>query len=308
MAEQSRWEVRGRHRVVNHEVSDWDVSPGEQMAVFAQVPEPTPPGDVPVVVFSHGLGGSHRGYGGLGAHLASHGAAVLHPQFRDSRSRPGSVKERAAIRPFLFDPADWSSRLARIRAVLGSLADQCRIPIRLQPEGVVLAGHSYGAFVTQLLLGVRLSGIGAEIDTTAHPAVCGGILLSPQGSGDRGLTASSWDDVTKPVLVVTATHDHGARGEGLGWRREPFDRARSDLKHLAVVRGGDHHLGGIPMPGDDWPSRGGGQAWKAEVRNAVAAVTLAFMAWIRGERDAGEWLRSRPLGAVLDHCHVELLP
>lgn len=313
-----RWETRGSHPVEGVEIPEWSTVDGKGMAVFVQYPVVDTAPALPVVVLSHGLGGSHLGYATLGAHLASYGFAVLHPQFLDSLHRIRVVESlggdeggdeaqqtlRAAMQPLLFDPAHWVSRFNRVRAVIDSLSAQQHLPLRLRPTGVTVAGHSYGAFVTQLVLGVTLSGVGPELGTRPHPAVGCGILLSPQGSGDRGLTAGSWDGVTAPVAVITATRDFGPHGEGLSWRREPFDRVRSALKHLAVVRDSDHYLGGIPGHEDDGAVQVGRETPEQGIRRAVSAVAVAFAEWARGDAAAGDWLGSNPLPSVMDHCHV----
>ncbi|MET7992355.1 alpha/beta fold hydrolase [Amycolatopsis sp. NPDC005232] len=295
-----RWARPGRHRVVASEVDEWATADVQRVAVFVQ--EPDGAGEKPVVVLCHGLGGSHRGYAGLGHHLASHGYAVLHPQFRDAFELAGpelglsGVDERTwaadpvakqRMHALLFDPEHWLSRVGRVHAVLDALAAKPG----LKPGHVLLAGHSFGAYTAQLLLGTRLSGH----ETFSHPAVAGGILLSPQGSGDRGLTPGSWEDVELPLLVVTGTRDFGARGEGVEWRREPYDRARSRFKHLAVVHDGDHQLGGIPRHDNE----------NSPTAAAISAVATAFADRVHGDRAAGEWLANAPFPTILDHTHQE---
>ncbi|NKQ58068.1 hypothetical protein HFP15_34930 [Amycolatopsis sp. K13G38] len=306
-----RWSRPGPHRVVTAEFDDWAVVNGQRVAVIVRYPHSDTP--LPAVVLCHGLGGDHRGYAGLGVWLASHGYAVLHPQFCDSlaiagprlglpvtqqRARPEDASVRELLHTMLFDREHWVSRVARVHAVIDSLAGQSRVPARIRADGVLVAGHSFGAYTAQLLLGTRLFDVGLDHERFAHPAVVGGILLSPQGSGDRGLTARSWEGVTTPVLTVTATHDFGARGEGLPWRREVFDRAPARFKHLAVVRGGDHQLGGIPRA-DNEDQAG------ARVRTAIAAVTTAFADHVHGDEVAGAWLASGPFPTILDHTHRE---
>jgi pimeloyl-ACP methyl ester carboxylesterase len=271
--------------VVTAEFAEWTADDGQRVAVVARYPDSGD--DLPVVVLCHGLGGSQHGYAALGTHLASHGYAVLHPRFADAGESSLAL---------LFDPKYWLSRVTRVHAVINSLAGRQHLPIRLRADNVIVAGHSFGAYTAQLLVGTRLFEVGPDFAHRTHPAVAGGILLSPQGSGDRGLTPHSWDGVDLPLLVVTATHDRGARGEGLEWRREPFDRARSRLRHLAVVRGGDHQLGGLPEPeptGD------------AEIRTAVAAVVTGFADRVHGDRSAGDWLAAGPFPTLLDHAHRE---
>lgn len=300
----------GPYAVERAQIDHWSDAADGSVAVRAQYPRGrrlTEP--LPVVVFAHGLGGSERGYATLGHRLASHGYAVLHPQFLDAfsacRDRLGMTDAdehswprdpvlRAAMHEMLFSPAHWISRVGRVHAVLDSLASQSHLPVALRPDGVVIGGHSFGAYTAQLVLGAELTGV--PIDTTwfRHRAVAAGLLLSPQGSGDRGLTARSWDAIVTPLLVVTATGDLGPHGEGPPWRRQPYDAAASPWKHLAVVRKGDHLLGGIDGTEEDVPTDSG------TVR-AVADVCAAFVDRVHGDASAAGWLAAGPYPALLRH-------
>lgn len=304
-------EAPGPYAVDTAHVERWADAADGPVAVWAQYPQRTD--RAPVVVFAHGLGGSERGYAALGRRLASHGYAVLHPRFLDSfplaRERLGMRETdehtwpcdptlRAAMHEMLFSPEHWVSRVARVHAVLDSLVLQRHLPLGLRPEDVVVAGHSYGAYTAQLVLGAELTGVPVATGWFRHPSVGAGLLLSPQGSGDRGLTRRSWETVDAPLLVVTGTRDLGPHGEGLSWRREPFDAAASRTKHLAVVRGGDHLLGGIDGTEDDPPA-------DAAAVEAVASVCAAFVDLVHGDRPAAHWLASGPQPETLDHEHGE---
>lgn len=295
----------GPHRVATMETDAWVEGVDGNVAVLAQYP-----GDFrdspQVVVLCHGLGGDHRGYAHLGSHLASHGYVVLHPQFLDSRSlvtagrapddAVGNGRTGEALRSMLFAPEHWVSRVSRVNAVIESLAGQAHLPMTLQEEGVIIVGHSYGAYTAQLVLGTRLFGTGLDQTRFRNPAVAGGVLLSPQGSGDRGLTQHSWRSVNLPLLVVTATNDRGPHGEGLAWRREPFDAAHSDLKYLAVARGSDHFLGGVPASSDTVET-----VTDPQVRDSISALVLAFANRVCGDLSAGTWLASGPFPEIFDH-------
>lgn len=315
----SRWAEAGPYRVGHVEVERWVGVRGRSVAAAVQYPLRADGRPAPVVVLCHGLGGDHRGYAGLGAHLASHGYAVVHPQFLDSlalagpelglrgvdeRSWLADERARAAMHALLFDPRHWLSRVARVHAVIDSLPEQGHLPGLLEPDGVIVAGHSFGAYTAQLVLGATLSGVGLDAADFSHPGVAGAILLSPQGAGDRGLTRSSWDAVDRPLLVVTATNDFGARGEGLSWRRQPFDAAPAPVKHLAVVRGGDHFLGGIHRREAD-ADADAAAAPDRPVRRAVSAVAVAFADRIHGDLAARDWLARAPFPALLEHEHLE---
>lgn len=309
MLEEKPWDepvLPGRYAVRTTTVPEWTTVADGPVAVFAQYPARPEP--APVVVFAHGLGGSHRGYAALGNRLAAQGYAVLHPQFLDSfdlvRERlgmsptdehawPQDPALRAAMHELLFDPAHWASRVTRTHAVLDSLTRR-HLPVELRPERVVVAGHSYGAYTAQLVLGTRLSGVPLDTSGLRHPAVAAGMLLSPQGSGDRGLTPRSWDELDLPLLVVTATLDLGPHGEGLTWRRQAYDAAPARLKHLAVVQGSGHLLGGIDAKDDETST-------VPDVVQAAAAVCTAFADLVHGDDSAGAWLASGPYPGLLQH-------
>lgn len=303
------WGPTRRHRTATTDVDRWAEIDGEPVAVVAH--HPVGVDEAPVVVLAHGLGGSRHGYAELGRTLASHGLAVLHPEFLDSFAlsgeRLGMAPDgertwardealRARMHEMLFDPVHWLSRVRRVHAVIDSLAAQSHLPLALRPDQVIVAGHSYGAYTAQLVLGAELHGVDLDASVLRHPAAAAGLLLSPQGSGDRGLTPSSWASVTHPLLVVTATGDRGPHGEGLAWRREPYDAAPARTKHLAVVDGGDHLFGGIDLPAEE-------AATRPDHRSAVVAVCTAFVDWVHGDRAAGAWLGSRPYEPLIHHEH-----
>lgn len=267
-----------------------------------------------VVVLLHGLAGNERSYAGLSAALARRGYVVLHPRFRDSidelRSLVGLAElaprrwqehrhTREAVLGVLFDPVYWNDRVRRTTAVLDALAGPSPLDVQLDASHVVAIGHSFGAHTAQALTGVCITGI--DPPSFHHPNIVGTVWLSPQGSApDRGLTARSWDHVSVPLLVVTGTDDLGPHGEALAWRTEPFRATASRYKHLAVLRGADHYLGGVPYadasdePSDDQEGRR---------RRAVYDITTNFVDAVHGDRAARDRLASGPFPDFVDHVH-----
>lgn len=318
LSPKSQWEVPGPYATTCVEVDSWASVEDGDLAVYAQLPIGADLEPLPVVVLSHGLGGDHHGYGPLGAHLASHGYAVLHPQYLDSRGclvASGQIDPvpaggpqadeavAAVIKPMLFDPQHWWSRVRRAHVLLDSLAAQRHLPLKLDPSGVAVIGHSYGAYTTQLLIGTRLSGVDSRFDGCAHAAVGCGVLISPQGSGDRGLTPRSWAAVTVPMMVITSQRDFGPHGESVAWRREPFDRAGSSLKHLVVIGDSDHHMGGIAATGTTSPLDHRGLD-RAPAPAVVAAFAAAFVQAARGDLAAAAWLAADPLSNFVQNEHI----
>lgn len=295
------WRRRGRHPVVH-------TTPGiglvQGRPVVASLREPLDTSAAPTVVWCHGLGGDHLEYGELLDRWASHGLRVIAPRFADSVAELAVTEptlgvdvqdrstgwmtdpaQQAAVLGLLFDPTHWRDRLRRV-----SLA-------RSAGGGpAVLAGHSYGAFTAQLGAGTRLDG---HDDLPPVGPLAGAVLLSPQGSGDRGLHRGSWADLRVPLLTVTGTDDAGPRGEGVAWRREPHDHAAATVRHLGILQGGDHALGGIHRPGEP-----GIFADDPTARAAVLDITTAFLlATLAEDEAAAGWLADTTVHGpmVLEH-------
>lgn len=254
------------------------------------------------VVFCHGLGSSRAAYGGLTDTWAAHGYVVIQPTFPDAIGQiaverpelgldPGAdlsgwtamPEIRAAMHGVLHDSDYWMHRVRIVQAImdgLGGILGQTCPEARGLP--VAVAGHSFGAYTTQLFAG-------AEIDLPGHGATRFGdkrfaaaLILSGQGLDQQGLREGSWDGLTGPVLTVTGTRDGGAKGQDWHWKCHPYELGPAGDKYLMVLEEGDHYLGGF-APGDE-----GIIAQKDAVRGA----TLAFLdAYLARQMCAQNWLR-----------------
>lgn len=254
------------------------------------------------ILFLHGLGASGRDYAELSACWAAHGYLVIHPTFPDwvgavAAAEPGlfgpdddpdrwtgNDRIRARMHRILHDPRYWLERVRIVRAALDSLeeliAETCGGAARGLPGAV--AGHSFGAYTAQLFAG-------AEIDLPGQGALRFGddrfgasILLSPQGRDQQGLREGSWNGLAGPALIVTGTRDGGAKGQDWRWKTEPYEFAPAGGKHLAVLTGADHYLGGIARPE---------QSPQPAHMAGVKALTLAFLdAYLAGDEAAKVWL------------------
>ncbi|MFN5165257.1 MAG: alpha/beta hydrolase family protein, partial [Pseudomonadota bacterium] len=111
---------------------------------------------VPLVVFSHGIGGSRRGYSWLGAHLAAHGVASLHPQHVGSDRQVwfGNVFTVAGRLAEAAQEREAVARALDLRFVLDTALGG-ELGARLDERRVIAAGHSYGANTALLAAGHR---------------------------------------------------------------------------------------------------------------------------------------------------------
>jgi predicted dienelactone hydrolase len=215
-------------------------------------------GPYPVIIFSHGFGGSKSGYIGLAAHWTSNGYVVIRPTHADSgalrqalseqrEENPNrTVRERIDAAETVWEAqgaADWENRARDISFIIDSLAVlEDRYPElkgRMDHTRVGVGGHSYGAFTAMLLAGVRSTAIAKSL---ADPRVRAVIAMSPPGTSVKlGLTRDSFRDVKIPMLYMTGTEDRGlAESETPDWRREPFEYGPTGDQYLVVISGARH--------------------------------------------------------------------
>ena len=212
---------------------------------------PKSAGPFPVIVFSHGAGGSGKNYFGLTAFWATHGYVVIQPTHNDSVALrkekgepvPGSLRE--LVEEYRFNTDDWINRVRDITLVLDSLNDlEKRIPQlkgKVDHKRIGVGGHSYGAFTTQMIGGALLdmpSGPRAQSFSDPRPRAL--MLLSPQGKTQNGLTETSWKNMTRPTMSMTGSNDTGVMGQLASWREDPFTYSPPGDKYLVFIDGAFH--------------------------------------------------------------------
>ncbi|MCU0773768.1 MAG: hypothetical protein MUC74_04455 [Ideonella sp.] len=209
---------------------------------------------VPLIVFSHGLGGSRFGYSHLGRHWAAQGFASLHVQHQGS-DRAVWTRGWLDLWTNLNAAASDANAIARAEdvsfAISTVLADPLASP-RIDASRIAVAGHSYGANTAMLVAGATVA---REVDghwrdlSYRDPRVRAAVLLSAPpfyGEGDmRAILAP----VSIPTLHVTGTDDVIRIP---GYRSDPQDRIAvfdampkgpgAAPKWLAVFTGGTHSI------------------------------------------------------------------
>jgi len=267
-----------------------------------------------VVVFCHGLSASGHDYAGLSEYWAAHGYLVIHPTFPDwigavAASEPhlgldpagdlngwgADPKVRARMFEILHEPWYWFERIRIVRQVMDRL-DQvleatCKRSLDAVP--VAIAGHSFGAYTSQLFAGAWIDIPGEGPRNFRDDRFAAAILLSAQGRDQQGLREGSWDGISGPMLNVTGTRDGGAKGQDWHWKVEPYEFAPQGDKYLALLTDADHYLGGIARPD---------QSPVPAQKDAVEQLTLAFLdAYLPKDASAKNWLAG--LSNRIGDCH-----
>lgn len=189
---------------------DWaDPARGRVLPMLLRLPSDQ--GPAPVVVLSHGLGGSREGLPYLGEALAAAGYAAVHVQHpgTDSSVWQGGGDPRSGMLAAAMDPGRALARLQDVAFVLDELARRNRsgpLAGRFDLSRAAIAGHSYGAWTVTHMLGERLP-LPAPL-TLPDPRLRAGIAMSP--IPPLGLPPeAAYAPLRLPVLYVTGTADSG---------------------------------------------------------------------------------------------------
>jgi predicted dienelactone hydrolase len=264
---------------------EWqDASRNRDVPVRLYLPDVTVVGanPVPLIVFSHGLGGSRNGYQYLGRFWASQGYASLHVQHIGSdnslwRGNPFGLTMR------LTSAAQDSEAMARAKDVSFALTELLAMPnlaARLDANRIVAAGHSYGANTTMLLVGAAVprktdagNVVWNEVLNLRDPRIKAAMLLSAPPFYGYGNPAAILGSIALPTLHITATGDDilvPGYGSGFEDRVNLFNAMGDARKTLVVFTGGSHSM-------FTDRSNTGGAELNVKVKAATQALSLAFL-------------------------------
>ncbi len=199
---------------------------------------------LPLIVFSHGYGGTREGYEYLGRGWADAGYIVILPTHVGSDS---DAMAQAGLRA-AGDPAAafemQRQRTADIRFILSSLKlidRQVReIHGKINNKQIGVSGHSMGAGTALLVAGATAAPPNASTQSFRDKHARAVIAMSPQGTGEEGFSDHSWDRLTLPVLTMSGTKDRGIGGQPPEWRTQPFQHMPAGSKYQVIVNGADH--------------------------------------------------------------------
>jgi predicted dienelactone hydrolase len=248
-------------------------------------------GPLPVVVFSHGLGGSRDAAEYLGRHLASHGYASFHIQHHGSDTAIWNDGVQAALRNAVSDLQSVINRFQDIPFTVDQItAMNAERPYagRFDLERLGMSGHSYGAITTLVAAGQSNQRLGQRFAERRFKAA---IAFSPS-TPMNGTPQEAFADMLMPIFHMTGTKDADPYG-----RMDPADRqipfrTIDDVEQcLLVLEDAVHMTFGGRREGYDTLQRH---------HELVQMASLAFWdAYLRGDQDAKKWLREGGFAAAL---------
>ena len=273
--------------------TDWLVDPvdaNRDRVVPLKLYVPNTDKPVPVVLFSHGLGGSRNNNVYLGRHWAEAGFVAVflqHIGSDESVWKDRAPRERLAAMQAAASAKSTLDRYADVPFVIDQLekwnAEEGN-PLhgKMDLSKIGMSGHSFGAVTTQGMMGQRFPGNRTVADSRLKAFV----LFSP--SSHR--TASpevAFGQVAMPVLCMTGTKDVSGIEKGLDplSRQLVYKALPAGNKFQLVFEGGEHHAFGD----SDRP----GMEEQARHHPAIQKISTSFWnAYLKDDEKAKAWLES----------------
>lgn len=261
---------------------------GRKVPMKIHIPEAG--GPYPLVIASHGAGGNVDAHYAHAQHLASHGYAVICVEHLGSNTHQlmkgfnvarnlnnmltnsDEVMNRPKDVSFAIDKAaEWNISHEKLRG-------------RIDMKKVGVMGHSYGAFTTMLLCGMRPAldelvpfvppGKGPGPDLSDSRILCG-VALSPESADLPFFTPSCLATLKMPLMGISGTKDKQQRGIPAIRRYKDFSLwPESSGQHKFLWLDGANHF--------DFSDNGGirktrvSSATRPDVQRVVRAAILLF--------------------------------
>lgn len=256
---------------------------------------------VPLVLHSHGLGGSREGGSAWGQAWAASGIAVLHLQHPGSdrgvlarrgagEPEPGAPAAARGALARAATPQQLLERVADVRFMLDQLerrAAEAGPWQRLRGDAIGLSGHSFGAHTALALAGQRHRAALPGLPAGGEPRFRAFIAFSP--SSPRAASVhEAFGAIRRPVLLMTGSDD----GDPFGSYATGEPRAAVYDGLPSATQGGRRAL--LWLEGADHRSFGGGGEERPGPRSRARALETRHQALIA--RISADWWRAHLLG------------
>jgi len=270
---------------------------------------PSDKSPAPIILFSHGLGGSRKTSSYLGKHWSARGYLVVFLQHPGSDEAIWKGKSAAGKKAGMQGGASGKNFMLRVkdvRAVLDQLdrwnkTAEHPLAGRVNLEKVGMSGHSFGAVTTEAVSGQSFAGRGSLLTDSRIDAA---IVMSPSVP-NRGSPESAFGTVSLPWLLMTGTQDVANL---LGGRskddKSPLDVMKSRLAVFPALPPGDKYELVLHEAGHEaFTDR---EIFGKEPRNpnhhrVILALSTAFWdSYLRDDASAKDWLRGEGAKSVLE--------
>lgn len=265
-----------------------DSKRNRDVPIRVYLPKSTSP--QPLVIFSHGLGGSRENNGYLGRHLASRGYVVLfvqHPGSDESVWKDTPMRDRMQAMQTAANGQNLELRVDDVHFVLDQMTtlnkSDSQFKGRIDLNHVGMSGHSFGAMTSQAVGGQNYPMIGQKWTDSRIDAA---VMYSPSSPGPDAANSRAFSKVTIPWLLMTGTEDSSPiGGQTPESRTKVYPALPNGNKFEVVLFGAEHSaFSERGLPGDS-------RTRNPNHHKVILALTTAFWdAYLRNDPAAKSWL------------------
>ena len=256
--------------------------------------------NAPVVLFSHGLGGSRENGAYLGNHWAARGYVCVFMQHAGSDESVWKDAGRGQRLGAMRDAASGENLMLRLKdvpAVIDQLTawnqeEGHALAGRMDLSHIGMSGHSFGAVTTQSVSGqVAARGLINGTD----PRIQAACAFSPS-SPRAGSVDAAFGSVRIPWMLMTGTEDVSPIGGiDVESRLAVYPALPAGGKYEVVLFGAKHSAFG------DVPQRLDRGQRNPNHHRAITALSTAFWdAWLKKDEAARAWLDGEGPKSVLE--------
>lgn len=268
-----------------------------EIPVLLYLPESHLP--APVILFSHGLGGSRHHSAYLGKHWSARGYIAVFVQHTGSdesvwqglplKDRMPALKNAAGVKNFFLRINDISNVIDQLESWN---KNHSKLKERMKLSKIGMSGHSFGAITTQAVSGQEIAqGILPITDDRIKAA----LIMSPS-SPQRGNVDDAFGKVSVPWMLMTGTHDIAAVGaSNMKSRLAVFPALPAGGKYELVLHDAEHSVfTERTLPGDS-------KQRNPNHHRIILALSTAFWdTWLLGDIAARTWLEGSGPHSVLE--------
>lgn len=256
-------------------------------------------GAYPIVIFSHGLGGSKEGYEYLGRFLAQNGYLCIHIQHAGSdeevwKGKTSKAAIMASLRKAVSKPMTAVNRFKDIPFVVDMVEDMnSSSPIfkgHIDLGKIGIAGHSFGAYTVLAASGQQFGRGWVDFKESRIKA---GVALSPNPpKGTKVGDTKIYDGITIPLMHFTGTDDYDQVTSSDGdfdpkTRTIPYQNINRAPQYLVVLDKATH----MTFSGSE-RSEASDPKLDQHLTSVQQGVLAFFDMYLKGDRKQGDWLQN----------------